>query len=115
MCGIAGIFGETNEGLARQFCRVLYHRGPDDEGFFMPAASCAGHPVTLASRRLAILDLSPAAHQPMLTADGRLVLVYNGELFNFGDLRAALESKGHHFHSSGDTEVVLDAVAPRGG
>jgi len=110
MCGIAGVFGEADEGLAREFCRVLEHRGPDDQGVYVSASG----PVTLANRRLAILDLSPAGHQPMSSADGRYVLVYNGELYNFGELGEAMAAGGHRFRSRCDTEVLLEVMAGRG-
>jgi asparagine synthase (glutamine-hydrolysing) len=82
---------------------TLVHRGPDDQGLF------ASPSVALAFRRLSILDLSPAGHQPFLSDDGQLVLVFNGELFNFVELREDLRARGHHFHSTGDTEVLLHA------
>lgn len=110
MCGIAGVFGEANQELAREFCRILRHRGPDDEGVFVSPQG----PVTLASRRLAILDLSPAGHQPMLTADGRKALVYNGEIYNFAELRSEMMARGCRFQSRCDTEVVLEALAQKG-
>ncbi len=110
MCGIAGVFGEADEELARQFCRVLEHRGPDDQGIHVSADG----PVTLANRRLAILDLSPAGRQPMVTADGRFVLVYNGEIYNFAELREALTRQGRRFRSRSDTEVLLEALATQG-
>jgi asparagine synthase (glutamine-hydrolysing) len=87
---------------------AIAHRGPDDEGFFIDGSVGLGH------RRLAILDLSPAGHQPMVTEDGRFVLVYNGEVFNFQELRIELESLGYHFHSHTDSEVVLYAFAEWG-
>lgn len=110
MCGIAGIFGQADEGLAREFCRVLEHRGPDDQGSFVSP----GGPVTLASRRLAILDLSPAGRQPMFTEDGRYVLVYNGELYNFTEIREQMAAQGDGFRSRCDTEVVLRSLAEKG-
>jgi len=110
MCGIAGIFGESNEGLAREFCRILEHRGPDDAGWYCSGAG----PVTLANRRLAILDLSPLGHQPMATANGRYTLVYNGELYNYAELGREMAAEGHHFRSRCDTEVLLEALAQRG-
>ncbi len=110
MCGIAGIFGEASEELAREFCRILEHRGPDDAGWL---AASEG-PVTLASRRLAILDLSSAGHQPMATADGRYTLVYNGEIYNFDAVAAPLRAAGHRFRGRCDTEVLLEVLARRG-
>lgn len=114
MCGIAGIFGEADEKLARHFCRVLEHRGPDDEGVFVSPAGPRGPAVTLANRRLAILDLSPAGHQPMCTGEGRYILVYNGELYNFTELRDQMAARGRRFRSRCDTEVVLEALAEQG-
>jgi asparagine synthase (glutamine-hydrolysing) len=84
---------------------LMARRGPDDAGYWSDA-HCA-----LGFRRLAILDLSPAGHQPMLTSDGRHVLVFNGEIYNFRELRGELESAGVTFRSTGDTEVALHALA----
>jgi asparagine synthase (glutamine-hydrolysing) len=107
MCGIAGVLRFDDrppdaEGL-RRLGRRIAHRGPDDEGTFIDG------PVGLAHRRLSILDLSDAAHQPMATPDGAGVLCYNGEVYNFKDLRAELTREGVRFRSSGDTEVLLEA------
>jgi asparagine synthase (glutamine-hydrolysing) len=107
MCGIAGIL-DRNGGIVdvlelERMSRSITHRGPDDDGHY------AEHEIGLASRRLAILDLSSAAHQPMRSADGALVLVYNGELYNYRELEAELETRGRKFVSRGDTEVVLRA------
>src|SRR5512145_3228205 len=87
----------------------MARRGPDDEGQWDDGERC-----WMGFRRLAILDLSPAGHQPMLTQDGRFALVFNGELYNFIELRRELEGKGVHFRSSGDAEVVLCALAEWG-
>uniref|UniRef100_A0A7C4LNJ7 asparagine synthase (glutamine-hydrolyzing) n=1 Tax=Schlesneria paludicola TaxID=360056 RepID=A0A7C4LNJ7_9PLAN len=105
MCGIAGLVGAFVPGLMHQMNRVQRHRGPDGEGVFEDTRSAVG----LAHVRLAILDLSAAAAQPMQSADGRFVLVYNGELFNYRELRSELEREGRRFRSSGDTEVLLQA------
>jgi asparagine synthase (glutamine-hydrolysing) len=82
---------------------ALAHRGPDSDGAWIDG------PVGLGHRRLAIIDLSPAGHQPMGNETGDIVIVYNGELYNFQKLRVELESVGHRFHSSSDTEVIVHA------
>lgn len=103
MCGIAGFveFKSPKLGLNDLLAmrRAIQHRGPDDEGFFLKPK------VGLAHARLAILDLSPSAHQPMHR--GHLTIVYNGEVYNFKELRHDLEKEGHQFQSRSDTEVVL--------
>lgn len=105
MCGIAGYAGtEAREWLARA-CSCLQHRGPDAEGFRVSLGGAAG----LGHRRLSILDLSSAGAQPMATEDGRFVLSYNGEIYNFPELRRQLEALGHRFRSRSDTEVLLRA------
>jgi len=120
MCGIAGFITPNlqpahTDALGRALER-LRHRGPDDSGTaLLPAAPAAGQPcVGLGNRRLAILDLSPASHQPMSSRDGRWTLVYNGELYNYRELRSELERLGHTFRSPGDTEVLLTAFAEWG-
>lgn len=107
MCGIAGFAGRnTADGLERMTA-VLRHRGPDDQGTlsFRGPGGWTG----LGSTRLAIQDLSDAGRMPMSTEDGRCAIAYNGELYNFPDLRRTLEGRGRRFRSSGDTEVVLEA------
>lgn len=107
MCGITGIFhlnGEPASPVAlRLMTDAIAHRGPDGEGFYTDAFLGFGH------RRLAIIDLSPAGHQPMISRDGSVVLTYNGEVYNFQELRADLEALGHQFRSKTDSEVVLNA------
>jgi asparagine synthase (glutamine-hydrolysing) len=88
---------------------AMERRGPDDEGYWSDNEHCA-----LGFRRLAILDLAPTGHQPMTTADGRFVIVFNGEVYNFKDLRVELENLGTSFRSTGDAEVVLYALATWG-
>lgn len=107
MCGIAGVYrtdGQfVRETTVRRMTDMLTHRGPDDAGYFVNGS------IGLGSRRLAILDLSPAGRQPMTNEDGSLWLVYNGEIYNFRELRRELEARGHCFRSRTDTEVVLHA------
>jgi asparagine synthase (glutamine-hydrolysing) len=106
MCGIAGVLSRVGEPASEQLVaamtRVIAHRGPDDEGVWVDG------PVGLGNRRLAVIDLSAAGHQPMADETG-LVITYNGELYNFRELRADLERLGHRFRSHTDTEVVLHA------
>ena len=112
MCGIAGILNLNGEPVStaslRRMTDVLAHRGPDGEGFFVHG------PIGLGHRRLAIIDLSAAASQPMTMDARQLVITYNGEIYNFRDLRAELEAAGHQFRSRADTEVVLHAYAEWG-
>jgi asparagine synthase (glutamine-hydrolysing) len=107
MCAIAGWLCEPAAAPApavlARMAQLLRHRGPDDAGEYRDTASG----LALAHGRLAIIDLSPDSHQPMVDEQRGIVLVYNGELYNFRELRAELESRGHVFHSRGDTEVVL--------
>lgn len=112
MCGIAGIFNLNGEPVSQVILRkmtdVIAHRGPDGEGFYIDSFIGLGH------RRLAIIDLSPAGHQPMATEDGSFVITYNGEVYNFQELRIELESLGHKFRSRTDTEVILHAYVQWG-
>ena len=109
MCGICGIYqerGEDPERLRASVARMaasLAHRGPDDEGVW---ADPAGR-VALGNRRLAIIDLSPAGHQPMIAQNDQVVITYNGEIYNFQDLRRELEREGRRFVGYSDTEVIL--------
>jgi asparagine synthase (glutamine-hydrolysing) len=109
MCGIAGYLQFNGDAVSpvvlRRMGEAIAHRGPDGEGVFSDG------PCGLVHRRLAIIDLSPAGHQPMATEDGRYVISYNGELFNFQELRIELEALGWHFRSRTDSEVVLKAIA----
>ena len=138
MCGIAGVFAPEKGALlpVRRMADALRHRGPDDEGYlfadveraqvwrFSGASTAAGvpHPrlngqvpasatLALANRRLAILDPSPAGHGPMGSSDGRLWVTYNGEIFNYLELRDELLARGHRFTTGTDTEVLLAAYA----
>lgn len=111
MCGIAGIIGrvtEANRCAVRQMSRAIAHRGPDGENFFETAPDSRGNGVFFAHRRLSILDLSDAASQPMTDpATGRHTFIFNGEIYNYVELRERLKSEGQSFRSSGDTEVTL--------
>jgi asparagine synthase (glutamine-hydrolysing) len=107
MCGIAGLIGSSSPDLAEAMGAAMRHRGPDDEGTFIDAA--AG--VALVHRRLSIIDTTSAGHQPMSHAAGRFVIVFNGEIYNFRELRDELAALGHRFVSNSDTEVVLAAYA----
>ncbi|MDE5697165.1 MAG: asparagine synthase (glutamine-hydrolyzing) [Lachnospiraceae bacterium] len=114
MCGICGYIGpgSVTEEQLWKMNNTMRHRGPDDGGVWQ--YSSHGREVGLAQRRLSILDLSALGHQPMLSEDGRYVVVYNGEIYNFMEIRAALEQKGYHFRSNCDTEVILYAYAEWG-
>ncbi len=109
MCGIAGILDCSGKPVTREEIRcmtdALAHRGPDGEGQYVDRGIGLGH------RRLAILDPSPAGAQPMLSPDGRTVIVFNGEIYNFRELRRELEALGRPFRSTCDTEVLLNAYA----
>jgi len=113
MCGVAGVWdwrgcfpsGAELAQQARAMAAALAHRGPDDQGVWVDEA--AG--LALAHRRLAVIDLSPAGHQPMASASGRWVVVFNGEIYNFRQLRQELAQQGQRFAGSSDTEVMLAA------
>lgn len=111
MCGIVGILCfDGNVGIwhdeIRKSVDLMARRGPDNEGIWSDGQTC-----TLGFRRLAILDLSPMGRQPMRSRDGRYALVFNGEIYNFREIRRDLEKEGIAFSSTGDTEVVLYALA----
>lgn len=115
MCGIVGILarqGKVSQDLLESATRSLAHRGPDDHGTVIV---CETEPepleLGLGNRRLAILDLSPLGHQPMQDPETGNWIVYNGEIYNFRELRARLEREGAHFTSHSDTEVILKAYA----
>ena len=113
MCGIAGVLTSASgsreplERTAGAMADSLAYRGPDDHGLWSdPEAGIA-----LAHRRLSIVDLSPAGHQPMISADGRFIVTFNGEIYNFQELRPELEARGITFRGHSDTEVMLEAFA----
>lgn len=107
MCGFAVLFalndGKADREIVERMTHSIRHRGPDGEGFYVSG------PIGFGFRRLAILDLSPSGHQPMFSDDRQTILVFNGEIYNYVELRAELETLGHRFRSSGDTEVLLHA------
>lgn len=112
MCGITGYIRLDNKPVSpvhlKKMSDAIEHRGPDGEGQWREDN------VGIAHRRLAIIDLSPAGHQPMISADFRFIIAYNGEVYNFMELRTELESKGYWFRSQTDTEVVMYAYAEWG-
>src|SRR5436309_4246072 len=144
MCGIAGVFDSTGQHLPldddiQRMTAVLRHRGPDDEGYVFVDPSTGRdderrgrdtiadftardvreggldfYRLAFGFRRLAIIDLSPAGHQPMASRDRSLWIVFNGELYNYLELRDTLKSEGHVFHTESDTEVVLSSYTQWG-
>jgi len=110
MCGIAGLIGPETSSRVPWMTRQLAHRGPDDEGVWHSDS----WPTALGNRRLKILDLSPLGHQPMVSEDSRWVLSFNGEIYNYVELRRELEGLGHSFRSRTDTEVLLGALVEWG-
>lgn len=109
MCGIAGYLeldgAPAATAVVRRMTDAVAHRGPDGEGLWI------GGPVGLGHRRLSIIDLSDRGRQPMQTEDGRWTITYNGELYNYAELKTELSALGHSFRSTSDTEVLLKAVA----
>ena len=112
MCGIAGFSNfhlqEGSEAELEAMGQAIYHRGPDAGGIYLDEQ------IGLCHRRLSILDLSEAGNQPMYSADGSLVIVFNGEIYNFLEIRAELEQQGVTFKSHTDTEVILALYAREG-
>ncbi|MGQ9805036.1 MAG: asparagine synthase (glutamine-hydrolyzing) [Chlorobiales bacterium] len=116
MCGITGIFNYSqspnlvSESILKQMTAVIAHRGPDDDGIFISPNQTVG----FGFRRLAIIDLSPAGHQPMCNRDGSIWIVFNGEIYNHLELRKTLEAKGYRYNSKSDTETILYAYQEYG-
>src|SRR2546421_7777095 len=115
MCGIAGLISSATptseiEQALHRMEETLRHRGPDDQGLITLPNAAGG----FVNTRLAILDLSPAGHQPMSTADGRFHITFNGEIYNFVELRDQLIREGVEFKSHFDTEVILRLYAREG-
>jgi asparagine synthase (glutamine-hydrolysing) len=117
MCGITGFWNTSIEvsadklqAIAQQMSDTLLHRGPDSGGIWVDEATG----IALGHRRLAIVDLSPEGHQPMVSVDGRYVIVFNGEIYNFPELRQNLEQLGHNFRGHSDTEIMLASFSQWG-
>ncbi|MEI2580251.1 asparagine synthase (glutamine-hydrolyzing) [Scytonema sp. PRP1] len=117
MCGITGFFDTSGQistekigSVVEKMSSLLDHRGPDDGGIWVDAKNG----IALGHRRLAIIDVSPEGHQPMKSADGRYVIVFNGEIYNFLELRHQLKNLGHHFRGHSDTEVMLASFSQWG-
>src|SRR5688572_14031857 len=113
MCGFVGFLALSNEAAPTEawigsLIDCIAHRGPDDHGIHVDGRAALGF------RRLSILDLSQAGHQPMTSRDGTLSMVFNGEIYNYVELRAELQALGHTFVSSGDTEALLASYAQWG-
>ncbi|MEN9507896.1 MAG: asparagine synthetase, partial [Gemmatimonadota bacterium] len=108
MCGIVGAIrfrGTVDRSLLERQRDILAHRGPDSQGLWCSEDARVG----FGHRRLAIIDLSPAGHQPMVDPITGNVITFNGEIYNFRELRAELSSRGHRWQSQSDTEVILAA------
>jgi asparagine synthase (glutamine-hydrolysing) len=107
MCGICGIYGFEDKELIKKMMEAISHRGTDDSGFYVGGGISLGH------RRLSIIDVK-GGHQPMANEDGSIWIVYNGEIYNFKELREKLEKVGHKFSTSSDTEVIIHAYEEYG-
>lgn len=113
MCGIFGILWHKHDSIPDKHClketaRLLHHRGPDNSGIFADAG------IGLVHTRLSLLDLNPRSNQPFWDKQGRYCLVYNGEIYNFKNLRTELELSGIQFRTTSDTEVLLELLITRG-
>ena len=110
MCGIAGLIDLQSEIAICPMLESIEHRGRDDHGVWSSnEIDGQGRKISLGHRRLAIIDTSPSGHEPMLTEDGRYVLTFNGEIYNYKELRQQLQSLGHRFRTDSDAEVLLTA------
>src|SRR5437762_901921 len=115
MCGIAGLIEQNPDASIGAMLKAIEHRGRDDEGVWTsPPVNGEGQRVRLGHRRLSIIDTSSAGHQPMLSHDGRFIVILNGEIYNYRELREQLIAKGHSFRTQTDTEVLLAAWAEWG-
>ena len=100
MCGICGMVGFANQDLLKKMCGIMFHRGPDDEGYFID------RDVGLGMRRLSIIDLK-GGHQPIHNEDESVQVILNGEIYNYKKLSYELKAKGHRFYTNSDTEVLV--------
>jgi asparagine synthase (glutamine-hydrolysing) len=107
MCGIAGMAGVADESMLHGMLAATRHRGPDDSGTYVAQGFSPSTRVAIGNNRLSIIDLSPAGHQPMCNEDGTVWVAYNGEIYNFPELREGLVKDGHQFKSRTDTEVLV--------
>ena len=115
MCGIAGLISVSPERRVGAMLKAIEHRGRDDEGVWTSSSEDgAGRRACLGHRRLAIIDTSSAGHQPMLSSDGRFSVTFNGEIYNYRELRRRLEGLGREFRTDTDTEVMLEAFSEWG-
>src|SRR4051812_48126025 len=115
MCGIAGIISTNPETRIRPMLDAIEHRGRDDEGVWVSGEiDDAGRRACLGHRRLSIIDTTSAGHQPMFSADGRYAITFNGEIYNYLELKRELKAKGHRFRTETDTEVLLAAFTEWG-
>jgi asparagine synthase (glutamine-hydrolysing) len=118
MCGICGKISSNGESISpeliRSMCAAISRRGPDDMGVFLSEANGSGMQVGLGHQRLSIIDLSAAGRQPMANEDGNIRLTYNGEIYNYKELRRELQAKGHRFRSESDTEVIIHLYEEEG-
>ena len=122
MCGIAGFLNHGGKrgpeelgDIVTSMTTALRHRGPDGAGHWVDAAAgSSGASVALGHRRLAIIDVSEAGHQPMTSASGRFIITFNGEIYNFQELRAELEALGSRFRGHSDTEVLVEGCGTWG-
>lgn len=111
MCGIVGIYTRSNrvdENLVKKMANILYHRGPDDEGYYFDQHLGLGH------RRLKIIDLTESGHQPLYNEDESILVVYNGEIYNYLELKEDLIKRRHRFKSATDTEVIIHLYEEHG-
>ena len=108
MCGIAGYINFNNQPVSKfilkEMGKAIKHRGPDGEGYWL------NNNVGIAHRRLSVIDLSDAGRQPMISKNKRFILSYNGEIYNYRELRKVLIKKGYFFSSQSDSEVVLNSL-----